>query len=127
MGKIPCLESPVPAALAQRAEIELDDRHPAWARVRRAVREYGAPLATFDVRRRTGTGRSPRKTLVTRGALHRIWIAEEAEEWQRAAGMAAQDVELNADQARAVEAIVAGLDAAPSAPSLLHRVTGTRK
>jgi primosomal protein N' (replication factor Y) len=125
--RIPHLALHVSHAVAQQAVLELEDKHPARARVLRAVLDFGAPMPLFEAMRRTGTSASPWKTLVKHGLLRRISLAEEGETWQPAPGMGAADVTLNDDQQRAVEEVIRALDTPAPGTFLLHGVTGSGK
>ncbi len=124
--KVPHLELATPPELAQQAVLELEERFSSRSRVLRTVLEYGGPAPLNAVRRRTQTSDSPWKTLVKQGLLRRVLLDEEGDDWQPDASMAAADVDLNADQRRAVDTIVAGLQGG-ARPFLLHGVTGSGK
>jgi primosomal protein N' (replication factor Y) len=125
--RLPHLELAVSHDVAQAAILELEDRHQARARVLRTVLEYGGPMPIPQMLRRTGTSDSPWRTLVRHGTLRRVLIEEEGEEWQPAEGITAERHELNADQQRAVDAVVACVRAGTHRTFLLHGVTGSGK
>ena len=125
--RIPHLELAVPHGEALAKIDELEETQQARARLLRAVLEFGAPMPVLEATRRAGTSDSPWKTLVKHGLLRRLSIVEEGEEWQPVEGMEAADVQLNDDQRRAVDAVVATLDGDSSTTFLLHGVTGSGK
>ena len=124
---IPHLELLAPRDLAVRAVDELEDKHQARSRVLRTVLEFGGPMSIADVRRRTSTSDSPWRTLVKDGLLQRVMLAEELEELVPAADERAERHQLNADQQRAVDAVLARVEAAEHRTFLLHGVTGSGK
>ncbi len=125
--RIPHLELKIPSDLAQAAVVELEEKRQEQSRVLRTVLEFGAPMPTLEVQRRTGTSESPWKTLVKNGLLRRVMIAEELRELEPSLDEAAARHELNAEQQAAVGAVLRSVEAGAHRTFLLHGVTGSGK
>jgi primosomal protein N' (replication factor Y) len=125
--RIPHVELSSPPDLAQRAVLELEDKHQAQARVLRTVLEFGGPMPILDLRRRTGTSDSPWQTLAKHGFLKKRLIAEELEELVPALEERAVRHDLNVHQQRAVDAVATEVAAGRHRTFLLHGVTGSGK
>ena len=125
--RIPCLEVKAPRDLALAAVLELEEKHQQQSRVLRAVLEFGAPMPTLEVQRRTGTSESPWKTLVKNGLLRRVLVAEELRELEPSLDEAAVRHVLNEEQQKAVDQVTATIQAGAHRTFLLHGVTGSGK
>ncbi|MDO8349335.1 MAG: primosomal protein N' [Planctomycetota bacterium] len=125
--RIPHLEVKAPRDLAQRAVVELEDKHQAQSRVLRTVLEFGGPMPILDLTRRTSTSDSPWQTLVKHGLLRRVLIAEELEELVPSLEEHAVRHALNEHQQRAVDKVRESIAAHAHRTFLLHGVTGSGK
>ena len=125
--RIPCLEVKAPRDLAVAAVAELEEKHQQQSRVLRTVLEFGAPMPTLEVQRRTGTSDSPWKTLVKNGLLRRVLVAEELRELEPSLDEAAVRHMLNEEQQKAVDQVSATIQAGVHRTFLLHGVTGSGK
>ncbi|MBL8736673.1 MAG: primosomal protein N', partial [Planctomycetes bacterium] len=125
--RIPHVQLKAPHDLALQAIAELEDKHQEQSRVLRTVVEFGGPMPTLDVRRRTGTSDSPWQTLVKNGLLQKVMLAEELEELVPAAEEAAVRHQLNEHQQKAVDMVATKVRAREHRTFLLHGVTGSGK
>ena len=125
--RIPHVQLKAPHDLALQAIAELEDKHQEQSRVLRTVVEFGGPMPTLDVRRRTGTSDSPWQTLVKNGLLQKVMLAEELEELVPAAEEAAVRHQLNEHQQKAVDKVATHVRAREHRTFLLHGVTGSGK
>jgi primosomal protein N' (replication factor Y) (superfamily II helicase) len=125
--RIPHVALKAPFDLAQRAVLELEEKHPEQSRVLRTVLEFGGPMPILDVRRRTKTSDSPWQTLVKHGLLRRVLVAEELEELVPSLEERAERHTLNEHQERAVAAVHECARANRHRTFLLHGVTGSGK
>jgi len=106
---------------------ELEDKHPKQARVLRMAVEMGPPVPVAELRRRTGVSRSPIATLVKHGHLKWQRIEIEDELVRDARLERAPRHELTGEQQRAVDRVVAYVEAGEHRTFLLHGVTGSGK
>ena len=125
--RLPHVELATPHDLAHKAVDELEEKQQARSRVLRTVLEYGGPMPTLELQRRTKTSESPWKTLVKHGVLRKVMLAEELEELVPAADERAERHVLNAHQTMAVERILHPVHAGAHCTFLLHGVTGSGK
>jgi hypothetical protein len=125
--RIPHVQLKAPHDLALQAIAELEDKHQEQSRVLRTVLEFGGPMPTLDVRRRTGTSDSPWQTLCKNGLLQKVMLAEELEELVPAAEEAAVRHQLNEHQQKAVDMVATRVRAREHRTFLLHGVTGSGK
>ena len=125
--RIPHVQVKAPHDLAQRAVVELEEKHQAQSRVLRTVLEFGGPMPILDLRRRTDTSDSPWQTLCKHGLLQKVMLAEDLEELVPAADEAAVRHQLNEHQQRAVASVVTKVQAREHRTFLLHGVTGSGK
>ncbi|MEZ5964185.1 MAG: primosomal protein N' [Planctomycetota bacterium] len=123
---VPHLELAIPAADALELTRELEEKQGARSRVLRTVLEFGAPMQTLDVQRRTKTSPSPWQTLVRQKVLRRVWLEEDAEPFVPSQ-FKAERHDLNARQQEAVDAAAACARVGEHAVFLLHGVTGSGK
>jgi len=123
---VPHLELAIghPAALDLLRDLE--ERQGPRARVLRTVLEFGAPIQTLEVQRRTKTSPSPWQTLVRQKVLRRVWLEEDAEPFVPSK-FTAERHPLNGRQQAAVDAATACVRAGEHAVFLLHGVTGSGK
>ncbi|MEZ5989041.1 MAG: primosomal protein N' [Planctomycetota bacterium] len=125
---LPALSLARPLGDVEDALHELEDAAPKRARALRAVVELGSPAPLAELRRRTGLSSSPFDTLVRQGWLARSRVLQDDELLAESRGLEhAPRHEPTAEQAAAVEAVVADLRAGRPGTSLLWGVTGSGK
>jgi primosomal protein N' (replication factor Y) len=110
------------------AELEmLREKHPEQLRLLRSLLELGGEALLRDLLRSLKLSESPAKTLRRRGWVEIDYVEARPDPLDTAVALRTRPERLSPDQTRALERVVARLDARAHAAFLVHGVTGSGK